>query len=110
MELHPKYIVAFYCGGKSFTIVRAGHCFRHHGSAIRVGVINKCAAFYPAQQPRTAADLNLVPAYVRRFHSSREAGAFAGEERRTGSFWRFRAALKKPLHSHADAKKWLAGR
>src|SRR6185437_2758822 len=108
MKLHAKNIVALHCSGKCFAVLRAGYGTFHHRRAKRVCVIDKRTVFNIAEQPRAAADLNLVPADVRRLDRSREARTLSSKECCAGRFRRFCAALKQPLHAHADSQKRLA--
>src|ERR1051326_3545434 len=108
MELHPENVVALHRSGKCPAVLRASDCAFNHRSTVGVGVIDKGAALNTAQQARLAADLNLVPADMRRLDRSREARAFARKKSCARCPRRFSAALKQPLHPDADSQKRFA--
>src|ERR1051325_2283802 len=110
VKLHAKNIFALYRRGECSAILWASDCVSNDRSAERMCVVNERAVLHPAQQARVTADLDLVPAYVRRFDGSRKARALTGKESRTGRLRRFRAALKEPLHAHTNSQKGLAHR
>src|SRR5262249_6576180 len=82
MKLHAKNILALYSSRKCAAVLRARQRAINYRRTIGMRVINKGSIWHTAQKARTLADLNPVPADVRRFHRSREARTFSTKDRR----------------------------
>src|SRR5215813_2547760 len=108
MKLHAENIIALDRGRELAAIFSRCRGLLDDRRSVGMRVVKERMILNAAQQTRIAAKLNLVPADVRRLYRRREARALAGEQGCPGRFRRLRAALKQPLHAHADAEKWFA--
>src|SRR6516225_6813981 len=105
VKLDSEYVIPLDRGGELASILSGGRGLFDDGRAVGVCVIDERAIVDAAQQPAAGAHFDLVPAYVRRLDPGREARTLAGEDTCAWRIRRFYAALKQPLHAHADSEK-----
>src|SRR5580765_8101126 len=105
MKLHTEELTALHHRGKSSAVLALAHGGLDHWCPVGVSEIHKRVLREAAHQARSAANLQLVPSHVRRFHRGRKLLAFAREQPQAAQLRRFPARLKHPRHAQTNTEQ-----